>query len=447
MKRSKRIICLILALLMGLGCLFGCNDGNGSDSGDVNGGDNGAANGEPAEEYKIIFAEGDEYGNEAKQAAKLQSGIKEKYGVELEMSGDYLESGAQYDGERREILVGHTGYPQSKSAAEKVTRMDHLVTKDGNKIVLIGGTADVLEDCVDYFLENCLVVKDGNLIINVLEDHMEEYVYEHEETTVKISSLNLRWALKATDNNQSIREPRVYNFMKTKMPDSLGVQECEEFWRVRLQATIGKLGYVAVQEKIYSEGGSYAFKNYIWYNSNTTKLVEGGRIWLSETPDKPSQGFGATNYISAGWAILENKETGAQYVHINTHLFVGDAAIRTKEYEVLSAKIKEFTDKGYKVFVTGDFNTSTASDIYKGMTTDMFDARYSAAITTQMGTYTAYSKEGVDIPVSSYKTGDFVFHNDDENVCAEKFEVYDKWDGGYMSDHNALLVEFTFYKR
>ena len=83
----------------------------------------------------------------------------------------------------------------------------------------------------------------------------------------------------------------------------------------------------------------------------------------------------STNWISAGWAILENKATGAQYVHINTHLFVGDAAIRTKEYEVLSTKIKEFTDKGYKVFVTGDFNTSTASDIYKGLTTNLLDAR------------------------------------------------------------------------
>ena len=64
-----------------------------------------------------------------------------------------------------------------------------------------------------------------------------------------------------------------------------------------------------------------------------------------------------------------------------------------------------------------------------------------------MGTYTAYSEEGVAIPVSNYTTGDFVFHNDDEQLHSEKFEVYDKWDGGYMSDHNALLAEFKLYKR
>lgn len=442
MKKFLRIVAVILAACACLGTLISCKDGEDKETDtqaevkDV----------KLASEYRIVFPENNDYGNEAKQAIYLQNELKSRFGIELEAVGDYSESGT-YNSETKEILVGHTEYDQSKKALGRVTRCDWLITDDTNKIVIIGGNIEALEEAIKYFVDNRVAEKDGKVTLDAAE-HLEAYEYAHAETGVKIASLNLRYARNSAENNQGIREPRVYNFMKAKLPDSLGVQECELFWRTRLVATIGKLGYVPVQDVAYSaESGAYAFKNFIFYNSNTTKLVEGGRLWLSETPDKPSQGFGATNYISAGWAILENKETGAQYVHVNTHLFVGDAAIRTKEYGVLSAKIKEFTDKGYKVFVTGDFNTSTASDIYKGMTTDMFDARYSAAITTKMGTYTAYKEEGVDIPVSSYKTGDFVFHNDDGNVCSEKFEVYDKWNGGYMSDHNALLAHFTLYKR
>ncbi len=442
MKKFLRIVAIVLAACACLGALIGCKDGE--DKGTEAEAEAGKVR--LASEYRIVFPENNDYGNEAKHAMYLQSELKSRFGIELEVVGDYSESGT-YDSETKEILVGHTAYDQSKKALAKVTRCDWLITEDTNKIVIIGGNIEALEEAIKYFVEDRIAEKDGKVTLDVAE-HLEAYEYAHAETGVKIASLNLRYARHALENNQGIREPRVYNFMKAKLPDSLGVQECELFWRTRLVATIGKLGYVPVQDVVYSKDeGAYAFKNFIFYNSNTTKLVEGGRIWLSETPDVPSKGFGATNWISAGWAILENKETGAQYVHVNTHLFVGSAEIRVKESEVLRAKIKEFTDKGYKVFVTGDFNSAPESDVYKGMTADLLDSRHTAPITTDMRTYNAYTEEGVDIPASSYRSADYCFYNDDENVYAEKFEVYDKWDGGYISDHNAVLAHFTLYKR
>lgn len=439
MKKIKRLLSFILVLFTVLCSFFGCNDrADGKEE---------TAGVKTSGNYRIIFAESNEYGNEAKQTIRLQSGIREKYGVELEISSDYLENGAEYDSESLEILVGHTGYPQSQSAAERVTKLDYLITADGNKIILIGGIAESLENCVDYFLESCLSIKDGTLMIDVSEEHLKVFAYPHEQTILTVSSLNLRYARNANENNQKYREPRIYSFINTNRPDSFGVQECEKFWRARLIATIGKIGYLPVQEEAYSDNGDYAFKNYIWYNSSTTKLIDGGRIWLSETPDKPSKGFGATNFISAGWAIFENKATGAQYVHINTHLFVGDEKIRGKEAEVLLAKIKEFTDKGYKVFVTGDFNSNTSSDVYKSMTEELLDVRSTAKESTKLNTFNGYSTEDTVIDPSSYQSTDYCFYNEDINVYADKFEVLDKWNGGYMSDHNALLVKFTLYKR
>lgn len=397
-------------------------------------------------DYRIVYSSDAQYSKESSHAINLQKQIKTKYGLELSIDTDSLEQGGTYDSESKEILVGHTKYSESQSAAEKVTRLDHLVTKNGNKIILIAGGAEALGEAVSYFLENYIESVDGEIKLKNIEEHLELYEYAHEETSARIMSLNLRNANSVTMNNQSFREPRIVDFVRTNMPDSIGVQECESFWFKRLKATIGTLGYVPVQEEAYA-GGDYAFKNFIWYNPNTVKLVDSGRMWLSETPDTPSKGFGAAHYISMGWAILENKETGAKYVHVNTHLSSENEELRDRELDVLLPKIESFKAQGYKVFVTGDFNFEMTSPIYTQMIENLRDARKTAKETTELYTFSGYSREGVDIPQNKYKCIDYCFYTEDTNVFIEKFDVIDKWKGGYMSDHNALVIDVTLYKR
>ena len=380
MKGFYRILGLIMACIF---CVTGCS------SVGKNGETETAVSEYIVEDCRIVYGDGNQYGNEAIHAMNLGEKIKDTYGVDLKIESDYLESGEQYDDSAKEILVGHTAYSQSASAAERVTRMDYFITVDGNKVIIIAGSSDALGDGVEYFFENYLTKgEDGVLKLSTVEEFLGLYDYPHAETSAKIASLNLRYAHSGNDNNQSYREPRIYDFIKTERPDSFGVQECEKFWKERLEASIGKLGYVAAQEEAYSDSGKYAFKNYIWYNTKTTELIEGGRIWLSETPQEPSMGYGSRYYISAAWAILENKDTGARYVHVNTHLNVDSEKIRDKEVEVLMAKVRTFLNAGYEVFITGDFNSNMKSDVYKTMTKSLFDARYAANSTTNMYTLT-----------------------------------------------------------
>ena len=147
MKNAYRLMSLIFVCVMSLLCFVGCKnqtiieDTEPSVAFELDG-------------YKIIYGEGNNYAGEAASAIKLQKQIKANYGAELDIGTDYLENGVEYDSDSKEILVGHTAYPQSKSAAERVTAFDYLITVDGNKIVLMAGSSDALGECVDYFLDN-----------------------------------------------------------------------------------------------------------------------------------------------------------------------------------------------------------------------------------------------------------------------------------------------------
>ena len=259
---------------------------------------------------------------------------------------------------------------------------------------------------------------------------------------MRIISLNLRYAHDPEMNNQAKREPRIVQFVKDHRPDMLGVQECEKFWRERLVATIGALGYVPAQPEAFGEDGKYAFKNFIWYNAENNELLDSGRIWLSETPDVPSKGFGSRFYISAGYAVVKNKQTGECAAYVNTHLDVEKLERRMNEIKVIKQKIKELEDKGYSVFVTGDFNDDQDSDVYRSMRESLLDARETAELSTDMNTFNFCNSENVVIAKEKYRRLDYCFHNGDKTGAEIKsFDVVDRWNGGYMSDHNALIID------
>ena len=240
-------------------------------------------------------------------------------------------------------------------------------------------------------------------------------------------------------NNQGNREPRIVDFVKSFRPDFFGTQECEVFWRERLDATIGELGYVRAQP---IHENPMACKNFIWYDAQKNELVDSGVIWLSETPEVDSKGFGSRFFISATFAVIKSRETGKCIAHVNTHLDVFKLETRMSEIEVLKRKIKELEDKGYAVFVTGDFNDDENSDVYRAMTEELLDARKTAEISTEMNTYNYCNSEGITVPKEKYRRIDFCFHNGDRvGVSVEKFDVVDRWVGGYMSDHNAMVID------
>ncbi len=437
MKKFLKSLCLVLACVMCVSVLAACADESDDTPPPIN-----------LAEYKIVFSGESEYSAEAAAALQLKKSISEKFGISLESNDDYLKSGESYNNESKEILVGHTGYEQSKSAAQTVSRLDFLIKVDGNKIILIAGRANGLGACVEHFIENYLEMQESVLALKSTEEYSKTYDYSTVSTTGNLASLNLRYAYDSEMNSQGAREPRVVEFIKQYQPHSFGVQECEAYWKERLDIKLAEYGYVSAQQEVYDGStqstSTYSFKNFIYYNTNEVTLIDSGITWLSETPTVPSKGFDSIYYISVGWAILESKDTGARYVHMNTHLNVDSAVIRAQEIEVLLARAKTFENRGYDVFITGDFNDLMTSSSYISMTARYSDARLATTDTLELDyTYNGYQSETEPAKTQNAKLIDFCFFKGND-ITIDKFDIVEKSKGGYMSDHNALFVKFTF---
>ena len=251
---------------------------------------------------------------------------------------------------------------------------------------------------------------------------------------IRTISLNLRIAKNAEQHNQGIREPRIAAFIRDQKPHTLGVQESSDFWRDRLDATLD--GYVRVQP---NQEIPETFKNYIYYDPKAVRLVDGGRFYLSETPDEISKGFGSRFYISCGWGIFKALDTGKQFVHMNCHLDAFIEEARKSEIAIVLERARVFAEK-YPVIITGDFNSRETSIIYEtiincGFLSDFRTDLPSPEITHTFNGYLSEDEE----PQKSYII-DFGFVND--KLTPRSYNVIDKWAGGYMSDHNALIFDF-----
>lgn len=124
----------------------------------------------------------------------------------------------------------------------------------------------------------------------------------------------------------------------------------------------------------------------IFYRKDRVEVVDSGLIWLSETPDVPSTYALADEERIATWAVLKNKETGASYIHFNTHLAL-TAEGRDYGMRVLRQKIEDIRLEypGLGIVATGDFNMDRTSDTYKIMVSqwpnvDMQDTLYCAPV-------------------------------------------------------------------
>ncbi len=307
---------------------------------------------------------------------------------------------------------------------------------------------------------------------------------EYVTTTVAKSSLinlNLRKPQNTTETNDSTvgfdaRAERIKDFIATNLPDSFGVQECNSDWYEYLNAKLAELGYVTANESVIAtlsasdkllayDTSGWVLNNYVYYNKNTTDLIASGAVWLGDSTASETAVLSGRYFIGASWAILSDRVTGNQYVHISTHLNAASSAAlgnahdyRAEELACLMDFVNEKAEfAGLDIFITGDFNENMSGSegtVYSSMTGDTYgytDARKTAESTDQMNTYNASCEQFdadnkgtntvTDRKIAAYTCKDYCFHSGDATISS--FDVVNKWNGSYLSDHNALVVEFT----
>ncbi len=230
------------------------------------------------------------------------------------------------------------------------------------------------------------------------------------------------------------RAPRLTAQLKEIAADSMGFQEATLEWMLYLQENLTDYSYVGVAR---ADGKVLGEFSPIFYRSDKYNAVDSGTFWLSKTPDVPgSKDWGSQNIRICTWVVLENKETGERYVHMNAHLDHISEKARENQMKVLLNKADEFIGK-YPVVLTGDFNDDDSSAMYSIASEKLNDSRLTALITDDKDTFHNYGKvvlKGrIDYVFVSKETSPLVYH-----------VIDDKIDGDYLSDHYGIYVDLKF---
>ncbi|MBQ5904680.1 MAG: endonuclease/exonuclease/phosphatase family protein [Clostridia bacterium] len=253
------------------------------------------------------------------------------------------------------------------------------------------------------------------------------------ENAIRVMSYNVRCA---NDGEQTItnRSKVGLAVLEEYAPDSFGVQECTPRWKRIFAFKLGDR-YASVG-KSRDPFGPFTEYSSIYYLKDKYKLIDSGTFWLSETPDKPySKSFDSACARIATWALLENKETGERYTHINTHLDHVLESTRQAQMKVLIEYVGKVTGEA-PVIMTGDFNDFEGSPVYNEACKIFNDARFVAKASDTGRTFTKYGSYEED----GEGAIDFIFTDKDVTVDTYKV-IRDTVKGIYPSDHYPIVAD------
>ncbi|MBO7342605.1 MAG: endonuclease/exonuclease/phosphatase family protein [Alistipes sp.] len=255
------------------------------------------------------------------------------------------------------------------------------------------------------------------------------------ESGLRVMSYNVRYTgERETDgeNHWDWRRAASINMVREERPAVMGVQEALAPQLQFLDENLPEYGYVGVGR---DDGKSAGEHMAIFYLKEAVELEDWGTFWLSQTPDQVSMGWDAVCYRTCTWALMRDKATGKPFAMLNTHLDHRGEEAREQSIVLIVNRIKELIPEGTPLLLTGDFNSTTDSEIYAPLKAVMKDAREEAAESDRRGTFNGWGKASSVI--------DHIFCR---GVEVDRFKVLcDKNYGApYISDHYPVVADVRF---
>ena len=253
------------------------------------------------------------------------------------------------------------------------------------------------------------------------------------ENTVTVMSFNVLCAGDG-ENEWQKRIPRVIRAIRSASPDLFCLQEAHQGWMDAVTEYQQTYDFVGVGRDNGKKKGEYAA---VFYKKSRFSKLDEGSFWLSEKPEKPGKGWDADCIRICSWVKLEEKESGKQFVCMNTHLdHIGRLAMLNGAS--LIAQRAAGIAGGLPVVLTGDFNVTPDSEPYKAILDGGFtDARELAACTDRTKTYHGYSGSADGISQI-----DHIFVKGDIKALELRVDRK-KYDGRFPSDHFPVIAELV----
>ncbi|MBR3869161.1 MAG: endonuclease/exonuclease/phosphatase family protein [Clostridia bacterium] len=257
---------------------------------------------------------------------------------------------------------------------------------------------------------------------------------EKAEGAIRVMTFNVR-CFGLENLPRKAREYYVAETVRKGMPDSFGVQEATPTWMKYLEKELSdKYAYVGVGRSNGKNSGEYSA---VFYLKDKYELVDSDTFWLSETPEKPSKGWDANIKRICTWAVLENKETGEKYVHLNAHFDHQGEEARKNSVDMILEKAKEYKD--LPVVFTADMNIVEGTEHYESMVADgtLKDTKYTAEDTMDYLTF-----HDLKPAENEGRILDYVMVNDKFDANVYKV-VTAGVDGRFVSDHYPVYADIV----
>ena len=398
----KKVLCLLLALLL-CGCGAQAPKEMAVDSA-----------------YVIVC---DENATMLQAAVSLQSNLKHKHGLELEVV-------TAAPAEAKTITLRTDS---ALSAGEYRTRL----TEGG--VVIEVQSASVMPLAMRYICAGWPA--DNKLTAEYCAASLSG-AYPLEEAPFLVLTQNIRFDNDGNGNNVIDRAPRFNQLVQQYIPDIMCIQEDNRYWAPIMDKFFGEL-YTVFGE--YSGGADTTKGNRqsIYFRTDRYEPVENGALWLSDTPTEPMTKFEDSKSVRhCTWVLLKDKYTGRELFVCDIHLDNTTNEVRLAQLEVLYEHLSSYMET-YPTIMCGDFNARPDSGVYAEVTKTFQDPHVTAGAKPDFTEYsfTRYgtAQFGTD---DEPRRLDYLFYND--RLIAQMYRIMTDTYDGYISDHFGAMTEYSF---
>jgi len=186
-------------------------------------------------------------------------------------------------------------------------------------------------------------------------------------TAIRVLSYNVRYASRG-DHHDAWHDRRdaVARLVRFHRPDVAAFQEPLPEQRRDLRERLPEYEFVGRGREAGGEGEGCP----IGVRSDRWAIVDSDTFWLSETPEAPSTGWGATHPRIATWARVRDRERGDALRVVNTHFDHVSADARREAARLLRERVPEIASGGVApgtapVALVGDLNCTPGSDPHR----------------------------------------------------------------------------------
>jgi endonuclease/exonuclease/phosphatase family metal-dependent hydrolase len=255
---------------------------------------------------------------------------------------------------------------------------------------------------------------------------------------------NVRYGIESdtTDVNSWFkRKQKIGKLIKSYSPSLIGLQEPRKF---QLDDLVEMFPHFKIVGSGRDDGMDDGEFSAILFDERLFKLIEENTLWLSDTPNSPSYGWGASYRRIVTYAKFITIQDSTTFWFLNTHFDHLSELSKINSSNFVANLIDRMCGQ-YPVILTGDFNFTKDFIGHTIITSDsnrvkMSDAQDISGIIDRSGNSTFNGFNPIAVP--NYKI-DYIFVNKKIKVLSHLI-IDDKIENLFPSDHMPILSVINF---